>query len=86
MFVKLIPKVSFTRALLLCIYLILTYKQSSVNKQKRDWESVVDSVIQATGMVDREPRKGSKWPAESLHHTWGSTRGDAHNWVPPGVD
>ena len=24
--------------------------------------------------MDREPPKGSKWPAEGLHYTWGSTR------------
>ena len=49
------------------------------------------SVIKATGMVefedsglvDREPPKGSKWPAEGPHYTRGSTRGGA---VPPGAD
>ena len=25
--------------------------------------------------MDREPPKGSKWPAEGPHYTWGSTRG-----------
>ena len=47
------------------------------------------SVIQATGTVefeDREPPKGSKWPAEGPHYTWGSTRGSAHTWVSPGED
>ena len=29
--------------------------------------------------MDREPPKGSKWPAEGLHYTWGSTRGDGYN-------
>ena len=36
--------------------------------------------------VEREPPKGSKWPAEGLHYTWGSTRGGAHTRVPPGAD
>ena len=25
--------------------------------------------------MDREPSKGSKWPAEGPHYTWGSSRG-----------
>ena len=33
--------------------------------------------------MDREPPKGLKWPAEGLHHTWGSTRGGVHAQVPP---
>ena len=37
-------------------------------------------------LVDREPPKGSKWPAEGLHYTWGSTRGSAHTRVPLGAD
>ena len=32
--------------------------------------------------MDREPPKGSKWPAEGLHYTWSSTRGSAHTQVP----
>ena len=37
-------------------------------------------------LMDREPPKGSKWPAKGLHYTWGSTRGGALTQVPPGVD
>ena len=37
-------------------------------------------------LVDREPPKGSKWPAEGPHYTWGLTRGGAHTRVPPGAD
>ena len=36
--------------------------------------------------MDREPPKGSKWPAEGPHYTWGSTKGSAHTRVPPGAD
>ena len=34
-------------------------------------------------LVDREPPEGSRWPSEGLHYTWGSTRGSAHNQIPP---
>ena len=37
-------------------------------------------------LVDREPPKGSKWPAEGPHNTWGSSRGGVHTQVPPGAD
>ena len=37
-------------------------------------------------LVDREPPKGSKWPAGGLHYTWGSTRGSEHTRVTPEVD
>ena len=36
--------------------------------------------------MDREPPKGSKWPAEGPHYTWGSTRGSVHTQVPPWAD
>ena len=45
------------------------------------WESVAGSVIQANGMVEFEDGlgienhiKGSKWPAEGLHYTWGGVQ------------
>ena len=54
-------------------------------------ESVAGSVIQATGTVEFEDGlwignhlKGSKWPAEGLYYTLGSTGGGAHTRVPPG--
>ena len=37
-------------------------------------------------LVHREPYKGSKWPAEGLHYTWGSTRGRQCPRVPLGTD
>ena len=35
-------------------------------------------------LVDRKPLKGSKWPAEGPHYTWGSTRDILHTQIPPG--
>ena len=52
-------------------------------------DSVVGSVIQATGTVEIEEalwlgNQLEVW--NQLHYTWESTRGSVHTKIPPGAD